>query len=78
MCSTHASDSGHAVAFLSTLFFPISVSKFVNLMSLVSGVICIQLFLAVQNSSFCCLILQIGVSDHIILMYYLNYEHTTL
>ncbi len=28
--------------------------------------------------SFCCLILKIGVSYHIILMYYLNYEHTGL
>ncbi len=38
----------------------------------------VQLFLAVQNSSFYCLILQIGVSYHIILIYYLNYEHTGL
>ncbi len=35
---------------------------FVNFMGLASSAICFQLFLAVQNSSFCCLILQIGVS----------------
>ncbi len=35
----------------------------------------IQLFLAVQNSFFS-LKLQTSVSDHVILMYYLNYEHT--
>ncbi len=45
---------------------------------LASGLIRIQLFLAVQNSLFCCLILKIVVSYHIILMYYLNYEHTGL
>ncbi len=39
---------------------------------------CFQLFLAVHNHSFCCLILQFGVSYHIILVYYLNYEHTGL
>ncbi len=32
----------------------------------------------VQNSFFFCLTLQTGVSYHIILMYYLNYEHTGL
>uniref|UniRef100_A0A8C1JJN7 Uncharacterized protein n=1 Tax=Cyprinus carpio TaxID=7962 RepID=A0A8C1JJN7_CYPCA len=36
------------------------------------------IFLAEQNSSFCCLILKVGVSHHIILMYYLNYEHSGL
>ncbi len=51
---------------------------YVNLMCLASGVIHFQLFLAVQNSSFCGLILQISVSYHIILVYYLNYEHTDL
>ncbi len=40
------------------------------------GLIRVQLFLAVQNSSFCCLILKIGVSYHIILMYDLNYDNT--
>ncbi len=45
-------------------------------MGLASGLIRIQLFLAVQNSLFCCLILKICVSYDIILMYYLNYEHT--
>ncbi len=44
-------------------------------MGLVSGV---QIVLAVQDSLFFCLILQTGVSYHIILMYYLNYEHTGL
>ncbi len=44
-------------------------------MGLASGV---QIVLAVQDSLFCCLILQTGVSYHIILMYYLNYEHTGL
>ncbi len=43
-----------------------------------SGVILDQLFLAVQNSSFCCLIVQTSVSYHAILMYHLNYEHTGL
>ncbi len=43
-------------------------------MCLASGVISVQLFLAVQNSSYCCLILQTGLSYHIMLMYYLNYE----
>ncbi len=45
-------------------------------MGLASGLTHVQLFLAGQNSLFCCLILKIGVSYHIILMYYLNYEHT--
>ncbi len=54
--------------------------SFVNFMGLASNVsaICFQLFLVVQNSSFCGLILQTGVSYHIILMYYLSYEHTGL
>ncbi len=43
-------------------------TPFVNSMGLSSGLIHVQLFLAVQNSSFCCLILKIGVSYHIILM----------
>ncbi len=51
---------------------------FVNSMSLASGLIRVQLFIAVQKSSFCCLILNICVSYDIILMYYLNYEHTGL
>ncbi len=49
-----------------------------KLYGLASGLIRLQLFLAEQNHSFCCLILQMGVSYHIILMYYLNYEHTGL
>ncbi len=51
---------------------------FVNSMGLASGLIGVQLFLAVQNSSFCCLILKIGAFYHIILMYYLNYKHNGL
>ncbi len=47
-------------------------------MGLASGLIRVQLFLAVQNSLFCCLVLKIGVSYHIILMYYIIYEHTGL
>ncbi len=38
----------------------------------------VQLLLAVQNNSFFCLILKIGVSYHIILMYYINYDLTGL
>ncbi len=38
----------------------------------------VQSFLAVQNSSLCSLILLIGVSYHVLLMYYRNYEHTGL
>ncbi len=64
--------------FLSTLFLPQErVQLFVIFMGLASGAIRVQLFLAVQNRSFCCLILQIGVS-YLIIMYYLNYEHTGL
>ncbi len=48
------------------------------LMCLASGVVRFQLFVALQNSLFCCLILQTSVSYHIILMYHLNYEHTGL
>jgi len=40
---------------------------FVNLMCLASGVIRFQLFLAVQKSSLCCLILQTGISYPILL-----------
>ncbi len=43
-------------------------------MGLASDLIRVQISLAIQNSTFCCLILQIGVSYHIILMYYLNYD----
>ncbi len=45
-----------------------------SFMGLASSLIQIQLFIAVQNHSFCCLILQIGES----LLYYLNYEYTGL
>ncbi len=45
---------------------------------LASGLIHFQLFLSLQNHSFCYLILQIGVSYHIILIYNLNYEQTGL
>ncbi len=38
----------------------------------------VQLLLAVQNNSFFGLILKIGVSYHIILMYYINYDLTGL
>ncbi len=41
---------------------------FVNSMGLASGLIRVQLFLAVQNHSFCYLILKIGVFYHIILI----------
>ncbi len=51
--------------------------KNIHFMGLASSFICVQLFLAVQNSSFCCLIFQTGLSYHIILMYYLNYERTS-
>ncbi len=44
-------------------------------MGLASGLIHVQLFLAVQNSLFCWLILKMCVSYDVILMYYLNYEH---
>lgn len=47
-------------------------------MGLASGVIRVQLFLPVQNSLFCCFIVQIGLSYHIIVMHYLYYEHTGL
>ncbi len=47
---------------------------FINSVGLASGLIHVQLFLAVQNS----LLLKICVSYDIILMYYLNYEHTGL
>ncbi len=50
------------------------VRPFVNFMA--SGLIRVQLLFVVQNRSFCCLILQIGVSYHVIAMCYLNYEHT--
>jgi len=43
-----------------------------------SCVICFQLFLAVQNSSLYCLILQTGISYHIILMQCLHYKHAGL
>ncbi len=70
--------SGVLVGFLSHqaihLFVAVKMSK--NSMGLLSGLIRIQLFLSVQNSSFCCLILKIGVPYHIFLMYYL--EHTGL
>ncbi len=45
---------------------------------LYSSLIHFQLFLYLHNHSFCCLILQMGVSYHIILMYNLNYEQTGL
>ncbi len=47
-------------------------------MGLASHLIRIQLFLAVQNGLFCSLMLNMFVSYHIILMYYLYYEHTGL
>ncbi len=53
------------------------VQPFVNSMGLASGLIRVQLFLAVQNSSIYYLILKMCVSHDIILMYYLNYEHTS-
>ncbi len=52
-------------------------TAFVN-MGLASSLICIQLFLAVQNCLFCGLILQISASYHAILMYYFNYEDAGL
>ncbi len=57
------------------LIFPIRISAAICEFNVSGFLICFQLFLAVQNSSFCCLRLQIGV-----LPYYfnLNYEHTGL
>ncbi len=55
-----------------------TVRPCLNLTCLASGVIHFQLFLAVQNRSFCCLILEMGVSYHTMLIYYLNYERTGL
>ncbi len=43
-------------------------------MHMASGLTRFQLFLAIQNSSFCYLILQTGVSYQIMLMYNVNYE----
>ncbi len=40
----------------------------VTSMGLASSLIHVKLFLAVQNSSFCCLLLKMGVSYHIILI----------
>ncbi len=60
-----------------SVFLPLKRTRpFVNLMGLAFGLICVKLLLAVQNSSFCCMILQICVSYYVIFMYYLNYKHT--
>ncbi len=45
-------------------------APFVNVMCLASGLIHFQIFLAVQNRLFCCLIFRTGVVYHIILMYF--------
>ncbi len=64
---------------VSTFFFPQKWARpSVNSMGLASGLIRVQLFLAVQNCLFCCLILKIGVYYHIVFMYYLNCEHTVV
>ncbi len=63
------------------LLFPVRagvvICKFYG-STVASGLIRVQLFLAVQNRLFCCLILKMGVSYYIILVYYRNNEHTGL
>lgn len=49
------------------------LAKFVHFRGLGFGLICVQLYSAVQNSSSCCLILKTGV-----LLYYFNDEQTIL